>query len=167
MFFNVSPKAVATDNDPQTKQTQSDITQTLIQQSKKIKLNKIIKYMQTRVYKTPYVFRGSSIYGWDCSGLVRYAYNRIGIELPHSADKQGHLGTRVSQPQTGDIVVFAYPHQTHFYHSALYLQNGLVLEANSYFGSTIIQPITNYKNKQIRFIRILNGINQGKTSFTN
>lgn len=134
-----------------------ELLQMLMTQNKKEKLHKVIKYIETKVHRTPYVFSGSSIYGWDCSGLVRYAYQRIGITLPHSADKQGHLSGRVSNPQLGDIVVFAYPNQTRFYHSGIYLHDGLVLNANSYFGTTIIEPLANYKGKQIRFIRILGG----------
>lgn len=133
------------------------ISSKLIMHSKKSKLSKVLLYMQTKVHRTPYRYSGSTTNGWDCSGLVKYAYKRIGINLPHSADAQGHLGKRVSIPQTGDIVVVAKPNQTRFYHSMIYLQNGLVLEANSYYGTTIIQPLTNYKKEQIRFIRILDG----------
>jgi len=136
---------------------QVELTKILQIASKKAKLHKVIKYIETKVHRTPYIFSGSSTSGWDCSGLVRYAYKRIGITLPHSANAQGHLSGRVSKPQLGDIVVFAYPNQTRFYHSGIYLHDGLVLNANSYFGTTIIEPLANYKGKQIRFIRILGG----------
>ena len=120
-----------------------------------IQMHKVIKYLETRVGKTPYVFAGASPSGWDCSGLVRWAYERFGIELPHSADKQGHLGIRISKPKPGDIVVFAYPGSTHFYHAALYIGNGKIINAHNGAGSTIIQPLSDYKNSQIRFIRVV------------
>jgi cell wall-associated NlpC family hydrolase len=137
-------------------------TQSLIKEAK-IKRNtaqmkKVIKYLKTRVGRTSYVFSGSSPRGWDCSGMVRWTYERFGIELPHSANKQGHVGTRVSKPKLGDIVVFAYNGSTSFYHSAIYIGNGKIINAHYGADSTIIQPLTDYKNSQIRFVRIIKTI---------
>jgi len=122
---------------------------------KRLKLKKIVTYLTTRVHKTAYVFSGSSIYGWDCSGMVRYAYKGLGITLPHSANKQAHVGTRVSKPKAGDIVVFAYQGSTNFYHSALYLGNNLIINANALYKTTVIQPLTYFKQSQIRFVRVI------------
>ena len=105
--------------------------------------------------KTPYVFSGSKPSGWDCSGMVVWAYSKIGVELPHSANKQAHLGKRVSKAQVGDIVVFAYPGSTQFYHSAIYIGNNKIINANLMFGTTKIQLLTDFKKSQIRFVRII------------
>jgi cell wall-associated NlpC family hydrolase len=118
-------------------------------------MEKVIKYLKTRVGKTSYVFSGSSPRGWDCSGLVRWTYKRFGIELPHSANKQGHVGKRVSTPKPGDIVVFAYNGSTNFYHSGLYIGDRKIINAHYGAGSTIIQPLTDYSSNQIRFVRII------------
>ena len=59
--------------------TALDLTKELKQKQKRIKLNKVVKYLTTRVHKTSYVFSGSSVTGWDCSGMVRYTYKRLGI----------------------------------------------------------------------------------------
>jgi cell wall-associated NlpC family hydrolase len=118
-------------------------------------MKKVIKYLKTRVDKTAYVFAGASPRGWDCSGLVRWTYERFGIELPHSANKQGHLGKRVHKPKLGDIVVFAYNGSTNFYHSAIYIGNGKIINAHRGAHSTIIQPLTDYLSGQIRFIRVI------------
>jgi cell wall-associated NlpC family hydrolase len=120
-----------------------------------IQMKKVVNYLKTRVGKTSYVFSGSSPRGWDCSGLVRWTYERFGIELPHSANKQAHLGTRVSKPKLGDIVVFAYNGSTNFYHAAIYIGNGKIINAHYGAHSTIIQPLTDYKNNQIRFVRVV------------
>jgi cell wall-associated NlpC family hydrolase len=125
------------------------------QQAKRDKLKRVVTYLTTRVHKTSYVFSGSTISGWDCSGMVRYAYKRLGVVLPHSANKQGHVGERVSKPRVGDIVVFAYKGSTSFYHSAIYLGNGLIINANQTYKTTIIQPLTDFKNSQIRFVRVI------------
>jgi len=114
-----------------------------------------INKLKFHAYRTPYVFSGSTIYGWDCSGLVRYFYKKLGVVLPHSADKQAHIGTRVSVPNVGDIVVFAYKGSTEFYHAAIYLGDGLIINANREYGTTVIQPLTSFDKSQIRFVRVL------------
>lgn len=120
-----------------------------------IQMKKVIKYLKTREHRTSYVFSGSSPRGWDCSGLVRWTYERFGLELPHSANKQAHIGKRVSNPVPGDIVVFAYKGSTNFYHAAIYIGNGKIINAHYEAGTTIIQPLTDYKSSQIRFVRVI------------
>jgi len=124
-------------------------------QAKRDKLKRVVNYLTTRVHKTAYVFSGSTVAGWDCSGMVRYAYKRMNIVLPHSANKQAHAGTRVSKPRVGDIVVFAYQGSTNFYHSAIYVGSGLIVNANLLYKTTVIQPLTDFKNSQIRFVRVI------------
>jgi len=57
---------------------------------------------------TPYVWGGASPSGFDCSGLVMYAFAQIGISLPHSSYAQYGYGSPVSRGdlQPGDIVFF-------------------------------------------------------------
>jgi cell wall-associated NlpC family hydrolase len=132
-----------------------DLTKELKAKQKRVKLKKVVTYLTTRVHKTAYVFSGSSVSGWDCSGLVRYTYKRLGITLEHSANKQGHVGKRVSKPKVGDIVVFAYEGSTSFYHSAIYIGNGLIINANAMYQTTVIQPLTDFSKSQIRFVRVI------------
>jgi cell wall-associated NlpC family hydrolase len=57
----------------------------------------------------PYVWGGSSPSGFDCSGLVSFAYAQIGVSLPHNAAMQyNSVGVFVSrdQLQPGDLVFF-------------------------------------------------------------
>jgi cell wall-associated NlpC family hydrolase len=55
-----------------------------------------------------YVWGGSSPSGFDCSGLVSYAYAQLGVNLPHSSYSQYGYGTAVSKDQLepGDLVFF-------------------------------------------------------------
>ena len=134
-------------------------TQSLIKKAKSerntARLNKVLKYLKSRVGKTSYVFSGASPRGWDCSGMVRWTYAQFGLELPHSANKQGHIGTRVSKPKAGDIVVFAYQGSTNFYHSAIYIGDGKIVHANQARKTTVIERLTDYKRSQIRFVRVI------------
>ena len=130
------------------------------------RMTKLVKYLGTRENKTPYVFSGSSTYGWDCSGMVVWLYEHFGITLPHSADKQAHEGERVSldEVKVGDIAVYAYNGSTNFYHSSIVYKiktdkNGKrkiwIINANRATGTTSIQPLSDYKRSQIRFVKII------------
>jgi cell wall-associated NlpC family hydrolase len=57
---------------------------------------------------TPYVWAGSAPGGFDCSGLVMWAYAQVGVSLPHSSYAQYGAGVPVSrdQLQPGDLVFF-------------------------------------------------------------
>jgi cell wall-associated NlpC family hydrolase len=117
-------------------------------------LVQVTKHLVRFADKTPYVFSGSTPSGWDCSGMVVWAYKQVGVTLPHSADKQAHQGKRVSNPQIGDLVVFAYSGSTNFYHSAIYLGEGKIINANLMYKTTKIQLLTDFKKSQIRFVRV-------------
>jgi len=122
------------------------------------RMKKILAYLKTRKNKTPYVFSGSSPkWGWDCSGLVRWTYEQFGITLEHSATKQAHSGKRVSykNAKPGDIVTFSWGSNYWFYHAAIYLGNGMIIDANRGYGTTVVQPLTNFKGSKIRFVRIV------------
>jgi peptidoglycan DL-endopeptidase CwlO len=56
----------------------------------------------------PYVWGGASRTGFDCSGLVRFAYARIGLTLPHSSYALASVGRRVSRwaLRPADLIFF-------------------------------------------------------------
>lgn len=57
---------------------------------------------------TPYVWGGAAPGGFDCSGLVMWAYAQVGVSLPHSTYALFAMGVPVSrdQLQPGDLVFF-------------------------------------------------------------
>jgi len=60
----------------------------------------------------PYAWGGSSPGGFDCSGLVRYAYRGAGITLAHSSYAQWDAGRHVHRRalRAGDLVFFGLGH---------------------------------------------------------
>ena len=56
----------------------------------------------------PYVFGGTDPTGFDCSGFVRYVYERHGTQLPREVRDQYRTGRRVdvSEVRPGDLLFF-------------------------------------------------------------
>jgi cell wall-associated NlpC family hydrolase len=84
-------------------------------------LNNTIELVKAQVGKTPWVFQGSSPRAWDCSGLVRWTYAQVGVDLYHSASVQRDSGTIVTEPKVGDLVSFNYRGWSRAYHIGVYL----------------------------------------------
>ena len=82
-----------------------------------------------------YVFGGTSpSTGFDCSGLVTYAYSKIGISLPHSSSQQALQGIAVSRAnlKQGDLVFFdTNGGNDGINHVGIYAGNGIVIQAQS------------------------------------
>ncbi|MDY3005996.1 NlpC/P60 family protein [Anaerococcus porci] len=55
----------------------------------------------------PYVWGGSTPSGFDCSGLVYYAYRQVGVNLNRSSKTQFYNGYSVTNLQAGDLVFFS------------------------------------------------------------
>jgi len=56
----------------------------------------------------PYRYGGASPGGFDCSGLVMWAYGRVGVPLPHNAAALFGVGRAVPRAglQPGDLLFF-------------------------------------------------------------
>ncbi|ONI84297.1 hydrolase [Actinosynnema sp. ALI-1.44] len=79
--------------------------------------------------------------GFDCSGLMIYAFAGVGIRLPHYSGYQATSGRRVplSQMAPGDMLFWATRGRIH--HVAMYIGNGQMVEA-PYSGSRVrISPV--------------------------
>ncbi len=80
-----------------------------------------------KVVGVPYRWGGESpASGFDCSGLVRWAYGRVGIDLPHSSYALYGEGRRVptTRVEPGDLLFFEG-----LGHVGLYLGRGRMVHA--------------------------------------
>jgi peptidoglycan DL-endopeptidase RipA len=75
--------------------------------------------------------------GFDCSGLMLYAFNGAGVSLPRVSRNQFNAGRKVpiSDLQPGDMVFFQNPGAP-IHHVALYIGNGKMIEA-PYTGASV------------------------------
>ncbi|QMU68517.1 hypothetical protein GXP74_10005 [Streptacidiphilus sp. P02-A3a] len=89
----------------------------------------------------PYAWGGASPAGFDCSGLVMWAYAHAGISLPHSSQADESVGSYVpeSDIQVGDIVVLEGGN-----HVGLYAGHGMLLNAPEYGYTVSIMPISDF-----------------------
>jgi cell wall-associated NlpC family hydrolase len=92
-----------------------------------------------RVRGDPYVWGAAGPSSFDCSGLVLWAYAKVGISLPHFTGDQWNMGVHVgrNQLQPGDLVFF-YPDIGHV---GLYIGNGLMVDAPDFGQVVQVQPV--------------------------
>ncbi len=83
----------------------------------------------------PYVWGGTSPAGFDCSGLVMWAYAQVGISLPHYSGAQYASTTHISMAdiQPGDLLFYGPGGSDHV---AMYVGGGSMIEA-PYTGASV------------------------------
>ena len=83
---------------------------------------------------------GANTVGFDCSGLVLYAFAGVGIKLPHYSGSQYKMGRQIpsSQMRRGDVIFYGPGGSQHV---TIYLGDGKMLEA-PYTGSHVkVSPV--------------------------
>lgn len=90
----------------------------------------------------PYVWGGTTPYGFDCSGLVQYVYAENGISISRTTYTQQAEATPVSfdDLQPGDLVFWGYS----AYHVGIYIGNGQYIHAPAPGQSVCIQSYGAY-----------------------
>ncbi|MFB9250019.1 NlpC/P60 family protein [Sphaerisporangium melleum] len=75
----------------------------------------------------PYVWGAAGPSSFDCSGLVLWAYQKVGISLPHYTGDQWTAGTHVSREdmRPGDLVFF----YSDLHHVGIYIGGGMMVHA--------------------------------------
>lgn len=80
----------------------------------------------------PYRLGGAGPDTWDCSGLVKVAFGKVGFNLPHNATTQMNFGTPIvskAQLQPGDLLFPSGPGTVLGGHVQIYTGNGQQIEA--------------------------------------
>ncbi len=79
---------------------------------------------------TPYVWGGSAVGGFDCSGYIYYIFNQAGIKMPRT-NTNGYDARSydISNPQVGDLVFFANTYKPGISHMGIYLGNNNFIHA--------------------------------------
>ena len=83
---------------------------------------------------------GGTVAGFDCSGLVLYAFAAAGVALPHYTGYQYQRGTQVpaSEAQRGDLLFWGPGGNQHV---AIYLGDGTMIEAPRSGQNVRISPV--------------------------
>jgi cell wall-associated NlpC family hydrolase len=86
-----------------------------------------------------YVWGGAAPGGFDCSGLVMWAFQQAGISLPHSSQAMAHGGQPValSDLQPGDVLTF-YSDASH---AGLYIGDGMMIHSSTYGVPVRVVPM--------------------------
>lgn len=87
----------------------------------------------------PYSWGGAAPGGFDCSGLVMWAFQQAGIALPHSSQAMAHGGQPVSLSdlQPGDVLTF-YSDASH---AGLYIGDGMMIHSSTYGVPVRVVPM--------------------------
>lgn len=97
------------------------------------------KYMNV-----PYVWGGSSPKGFDCSGYLKYVFQKsANISLPRTVSEMYKKGIRVSKPQVGDLVFFE-TYKPGASHAGIYLGNNQFIHSSSSNGVSISSMNNSY-----------------------
>jgi cell wall-associated NlpC family hydrolase len=100
----------------------------------------------------PYVYGGASPgEGFDCSGLVMWAWAAAGRSLSHAADWQRDETQPISRDelQPGDLVFYGEPPS----HDGIYIGDGMIVNA-PHTGALVRVQSMDYSSKPITFGRV-------------
>jgi peptidoglycan DL-endopeptidase CwlO len=85
--------------------------------------------------------------GLDCSGIVKYVFAKLGIELPHKAAELAKMGDAITKDtaamQPGDLLVFGKGKRIS--HVGIYVGEGMMIHASSTSHHVVETPVVKYR----------------------
>ena len=97
-----------------------------------------------RFLDLPYLWAGTSSWGYDCSGILYGVFRTHGVMIPRDSFYQATGGKAVAKKdlKPGDLVFFAYNGgKGKVYHVGLYVGNGKMLHAPHYASKVKIESM--------------------------
>lgn len=87
-------------------------------------------------HSCPYLWGGTSPFGFDCSGFVQAVFRRCGVLLPRDSKDQAKSGTEVDweHARSGDLICFPG-------HIAIHLGNKKIIHANRLRGMVTVESL--------------------------
>jgi cell wall-associated NlpC family hydrolase len=86
--------------------------------------------------------------GLDCSGIVKYVFAKLGIELPHRAAELAKLGDAItkdtSEMRPGDLLVFGKKGKR-ISHVGIYVGDGMMIHASSSSRRVVETSVEKYR----------------------
>ncbi|TJY62130.1 NlpC/P60 family protein [Sinimarinibacterium sp. CAU 1509] len=106
----------------------------------------------------PYRYGGTTPEGFDCSGLVQFAYAQAGVKLPRSTREQYRVGTPVDRTalEPGDLLFYRF-NSGPVDHVALYLGDGEAIHAPASGRAVIVAGVDlpYWQNHFVQAVRVL------------
>ena len=97
--------------------------------------------------------------GFDCSGLVNYAYRTNGVKLPRTSREMATVGQTVkkSAMKPGDLVFFNTRRSSRINHVGMYIGNGKFIHSSSGQGGVRVDSINSgyYSRKMVTAKRVV------------
>lgn len=126
------------------------------------KYNELMK-VATKYEGQPYVFGGSNpSQGFDCSGIVKYAYSKVGIKLNRTAQNQYDQSTilPLNEAKTGDLVFFSgtYDCPQYITHVGIYVGNNKMYQSGGSGLGYVDLTKSYYQEHLVGFGRINKGV---------
>jgi len=97
----------------------------------------------------PYVWGGSTVNGFDCSGFIYYVVNKSGLKDIGRTNAEGYYSRSyyVDKPQLGDLVFFENTYKKGISHVGFYVGDNQFIHADEKNGITITSLSSNYWSK--------------------
>jgi cell wall-associated NlpC family hydrolase len=90
-----------------------------------------------RFLGVPYVFGGTSVVGFDCSGYVQHVFAMLGLHLPRTADAQYAAAHRILGAMRPGDLVFFQTYERGASHVGIYLGHDRFIHSSSSHGVVV------------------------------
>lgn len=118
------------------------------------KIEEVIKVAKRQIGK-PYEYGAIGENSFDCSGLMMYCFDKIGIKLPRTSRQQALEGEEVIgyKPKRGDLLFFDCAGNGNITHCGLYLGDNVMLHSPSSGKTVEVTNLSPYWKRTFRTAR--------------